>query len=396
MSTQYDIVIIGCGLSGLSAAAVLSTIYCDSKILLMDKMSPPNKEIIFKNDGRTTALSRNSKVFYDKYGLWTDISDQATEIRDIVITDGQKPTFIHYDNELIDGLPLGYNIENKLLKDHLYNIITNADNVDLRLGQTYNTIRTVNNIYELELSSGDILKSKLFIIAEGANSLFREMCNITTFDHWYQQKGMAFNISHSENHNNVAYERFFHEGPFAILPMQGGYKSSVIWSEKSYLSDMIKQLSSEQFLQLLNKKSGNVLGKISIDTSSNIRTYPLLLKIAKRFHKNNAVFIGDSAHSIHPVAGQGFNLGIMGLETLINRMLSATEIGMDFNSKHILSSFTLDVLRNNISMIISTDLLIKLFGINNPLISKMRTLGIKTVNKSDALKIFFMRQAMGI
>ena len=390
MKDLYDIVIVGAGLIGLSTAALFAKSFPKANILLLDRsskdmLSNPNA------DGRTTAISLGSKMFYEDHGLWDGNLFKAEKISDIVITRGFQK--IHYDSELVNEDAMGYNVDNSLMKKHLYNkniefgveIISEVECID---------ISSDSDRCTLKLSDGKEINSKLLLACDGKNSKIREMLKIDCISYSYGQRCLAFNIKHDLHHNYVAYERFLDRGPFAILPMYGGYTSSIIWSDESNMVEMAIDLPESEFIKVLKNKMGGVVGD-DITLATKPISYTLSANISKKLVHGNIVLLGDSAQSIHPVAGQGFNIGLKGVKILLDRVSKYVNLGMDFNYYGILSGFTREVKIDNYPMICGIDFIVKYLGKRHIIFSSILNTGINIVDRSNTLKRFLINKAMG-
>ena len=388
----YDILILGGGLGGLTCAALLSH-SSDLRIALLEKKSLGELED-FSSDQRTTAISYGSKRVYEEAGLWTSEISQA-EILDIVVTDGSTNAFMHYNHEDIHISSMGYNVTNSSLKKLLFKRVKQK----VTIIPSYDYKEIAWSGHDVKLLGNTSVSGKLLIIAEGANSRMRSMCNISVFCHEYGQSALSFKITHTNNHDNVAVEKFLPMGPLAVLPAYGGFESAIILTGARDNVDallMMHKNNKELFEEYLNKQlgEGNPLGKISVP--HGISAYPLSIKIAKKLFHNRAVLVGDSAHSIHPVAGQGFNLSIRGIKLLSDMIKYSHNIGLDIGSQTFLSQYQRARLPDIINMALSTDGVVKLFGSSIPIVKMVRSLGMGIIQKSSLLKRRLIRRATGL
>ncbi len=389
-----SVTILGAGLAGLTTTAILSN-NKGLQIHLIEKndITDLNNHMA---DSRTIFLSYGCKLIFEKFGLWELLANHAEPIEDIVVQNGYSPFILHYGEDLIKGNhPIGYNIENYVVKQNLYQYILKQDNVIIKSPCTYKAIDNTTDITKVWLSNeDDSLDSELLISAEGKFSRSRDLCGISTIEHDYNQSIFAFNVEHSKNHNRVAYECFLPAGPFAILPMKGGYKSSIIWTEDTEEANKINDLTSERFLDKMYDKIGDKLGEIEL--THKIRCYPISMLLSKSYYKNRLLLIGDTAHTIHPVAAQGFNLSVYDINALYKSIETSFRIGASIGCRSSLESFTKERYNDNMLISLITDILNRGFMHKSKIINKLRTAGLLTLNKCNFIKRQIMNKAMGL
>lgn len=379
---NYDVIISGGGLLGLITAIGLS---CDSvSVAVIEKNSLPR----VVDDNRAFAISQGSKKILEKLGIWQFIESEAEPILDICILDAVT---VHYNHKMVGEEPMGYVINNATIWNAINNNFLNKLNI--YSPHSYKTIACDSGYVEVILDNNQELISSLLICAEGKNSKLPELFSIPTVKFDYKQSSIVFNVKHELHHQNLAVERFFPDGPFAILPMKGGYTSSIVWTEKSGISKMLMDLSEEEFIIELKKRFGSYLGEIKLEGERKL--YPLSFAFAKKLYKGRVLLIGDAAHSIHPVAGQGLNLGIRDVESVIKHIVAAKASGIDVGSSYLLKKILRNRYFDSFTMALATDGLNRMFSNRIFCAKALRNLGLIAVENSNFLKKSFIRHAMG-
>jgi 2-octaprenyl-6-methoxyphenol hydroxylase len=379
---NYDVIISGGGLLGLITAIGLS---CDSvSVAVIEKNSLPR----VVDDNRAFAISQGSKKILEKLGIWQFIESEAEPILDICILDAVT---VHYNHKMVGEEPMGYVINNATIWNAINNNFLNKLNI--YSPHSYKTIACDSGYVEVILDNNQELISSLLICAEGKNSKLPELFSIPTAKFDYKQSSIVFNVKHELHHQNLAVERFFPGGPFAILPIKDGYTSSIVWTEKSGISKMLMDLSEEEFIIELKKRFGSYLGKIKLEGERKL--YPLSFVFAKKLYKGRVLLIGDAAHSIHPVAGQGLNLGIRDVESIIKHVVAAKASGIDVGSSYLLKKISRNRYFDNFIMALATDGLNRMFSNRIFCAKALRNLGLIAVENSNFLKKRFIRHAMG-
>ena len=375
-------IIIGANLTGLFTAIQLSRL--GQKSILVDKN---DISIPLTNDGRAIALSYGSKQILDKMNIWNKLSPYAGQIEKIRVSDEHSPLFLNFDN----FSTLGYLVESSDLQRIAYIEASQDSNITISSNSNYELIE--NNIDQAIVKINDsIFKTDLLIAADGKFSTLRKLANIKTFQHNYKQSAIVCKIQHQLPHNNVAQEIFMPSGPFAILPLKHPNQSGIVWIEKPETAKILSSIETDKFNYFLNEKINNSVGKAEL--ISNLVSYPLELIMAKKYYHNRIMLVGDSAHSIHPMAGQGFNLAIRDIEAIAQIYKRFSEIGLNLGCHQALEEYQKLRKKDNMSMAIITDGLNKLFSNNIKPISLARKLGLGLVNNIKPLQNFFMEYAM--
>jgi len=390
---MYKIAVIGAGMAGLTQSLALAQ--QGFKVDLIDKISP-NTFLKQKFDGRVSAINWRGFKFFEQLGIWQQMLKTAQPIEDIIVAEGNHPTFLHFDSETLDddlsGEPFGYIVENRTIREALYKAIKPHKNINFMHSTSVNGLELTNNKAIIELDKGELIEYDLLIAADGKFSKIRQLAGIKTHKHDYKQSGIVCTIEHALPHNAIAVEKFLPTGPFAILPMQGN-KSSLVWTESTELANTYMQMDEAQFNQAITTKAGQHLGKIK--AIGERWCYPYKVIHSSKYIAPNLVLIGDACRTIHPIAGQGFNLGIADIKCLTEILANAQKVGLPINSLTNLQKYQHTRRTHSLSMITATHGINKLFSNNIGVVRLARNLGLSMVQKLPILKSFFMRQASG-
>lgn len=388
---HYDVIIIGGALTGISLACALAS--GGINVAVIENRNP--KDIMSEHsDGRTCAISFGSKKILERFGLWEKMQQKAGPIWDIRITDTDSPLFLHYDHDLIGNNSMGFIVENAYALQCAYEKATSLEHLTLFAPRSYRSIERSARDVTVTLDNGRVLHSDLLIAADGRHSNIRKMADIQTVEWNYDQSAIVCNIAHEQDHRGVAQERFLAAGPFACLPMYGGKKSSLVWTEKTALAPLFMKMDDAEFILEIEKRLGTYLGKISME--SQRLCYPLSMVHAKTYTANRLALIGDAAHGIHPIAGQGFNLGIRDIGVLADLIIETKKLGLNIGTQTILNQYEQARRLDNSMMVGVTDILNRLFSNDSAPLRAGRTLGLSLINKIPLAKKFFMRHAMGL
>ena len=331
-----DIAIVGGGLAGMLAGLALA--HSGFSSIVIDRNAEP---LAADFDGRTTALAYGAVRVFEQLGLWQDLAPKAGLMSDIMISDGtpadrfraghQSAGFMHFRDE-VEGVkkPLGFILENRHLRAVLEKAIAKTPQCSLIYNATMRDYRAstadVKITLNTPLNSGDTIVAKLVLACDGRGSRLRAMAGIRTTTNDYHQTALTFVLKHSASHDNVAHQYFLPDGPFATLPMTDN-RSSVVWSEKSALTPALLALPEDQFIAQLKNRLGDLLGEVEL--ASKIYAYPLSMILPVKFFADRLVLIGDAAHGIHPIAGQGFNLGVKDIAALCDVLVEMRDAGLD-------------------------------------------------------------------
>lgn len=388
MKSNSEIIIVGAGLTGLSTSLLLEQYNIKSTIIDKNSLKLLNNS----KDTRTTAVSQGSSRIFEKIGIWSKLKRNAQPIYQIKVSEGNDSEGILFDHRISGEGEMGYIVENKYIRRVLLDRVLKSKLINFSDQTIVKNIKRVSSQEVKIRTQNSTRKCNLLIGADGRHSQIRELSKIRYLYHDYNQKAYVFNIKHKNNHGGIALERFFPTGPLALLPMNTIDKntSSVVWTV-----DNIKSFKDEnELIQSFNRKYQNFFGEIL--NYSGIKSYPLNVYSSLSYFKDNIVLIGDACQAIHPIAGQGFNLGLRDALALASSISEAKKLGQLINSNLILSNYSKKRIYDKTLLIGSTHSLNKLFGYKGKLLSKLRAVGLKIFNKSEFLKKRSMLFAMGL
>lgn len=399
MDNTYDVIISGGGLVGLSMAVALAQAHMQVCVIEQGDM-PAQLEPQF--DGRTCAVSLGSKRILDSIGAWQPMAAHAEPITDIRISEGHSPFFLHYSHEEIrdemNGEPFGYIVENRYIRHALHSVAATLPGLAIRdrcaiaayMPHESHVEVTIRSIKSGEMQT---LRARLLIGAEGKNSPLREMAGIRSTGWSYHETAIVCTIAHEKPHGGLAQERFLPAGPFAVLPMTHS-RSSLVWVEPDDRVSMYMELPKEEMEQEISERVGGYLGKIEL--AGKCFSYPLALVHANRYISQRLALIGDSAHGMHPIAGQGVNLGFRDVAVLCELLEEKFALGLDIGAEEVLEHYQRWRRLDNVSMLGVTDGLNRLFALRQGPMRLARGLGMMGVQMLPPLKRFLMRHAMGL
>lgn len=389
--SHTDILIIGAGMAGLTLACGLAK--QGFAVTLLEKKNIAAFNENTPSDGRASAIAYSSQQALQALDLWDNLSPHASPIHDIEITDGDSPFFLHFDHKQV-GTVMGYMVENHAILTALLKEARSLPNLTLLSPHYVTQLEQLPHAARATLDDGQAIEARLLVATDGKYSAIREMVGIHTASWDYGQTAIVCSITHSNDHQCVAYERFLPGGPFAILPLKGGMHSSLVWVEKTALVPELLQLPEEELTWHIQKRVGDMLGEVTL--SSRCFSYPLSASFAKIYHKGRVVLVGDAAHSIHPIAGQGFNLGLQDIASLVESILYYNRLGLDIGTQAVLNRYSRERKPENMAMLAITDNLTRLFSSRFFPIKHSRRLGIGLINHLPPLQRFFIGYAMGM
>lgn len=385
-----DVVVVGGGLVGGTLACGLaqhgvSTVCIDKDDagVLLDS----------GYDGRSSAIALACQRVLDGTGVWAHMINDVQPILDIRVTDSNSPLHLHYDHREV-GAPMGYMAENRTIRRAILARFAELDRATLLAPASVASVERRVDGATVTLADGREIRTRLVVAADGRRSQIREMAGIS-LQHGlpYNQVGIVMTVWHEKDHRGIAHERFLPSGPFAILPLPGGHHSSLVWTEKDPLAWTILKLPEEEFHAELMSRFGDFLGEVRV--VSKRFGYPLTLQHASRYIDLRLALVGDAAHGMHPVAGQGMNFGLRDVAALIEKVVEARRLGVDVGAATVLEGYQKWRRFDNVLMLGMTDGLVRLFSNDIAPLRLARTAGMAVVNKLPGLKRFFMRHAMG-
>jgi 2-octaprenyl-6-methoxyphenol hydroxylase len=402
---QADIIISGGGMVGLSLGLALAQ---GGLRTLVADAAPLTAQLDPVFDGRVSALAYASIRMYRALGVWDRMAPHAQAIREILVTDGApgraaSPFSLHFDAAEVGAPELGAIVENRHIRAALQARAAEEENLTLVAPAAVKSVALDGGGVSAMLANGDTVKASLAIAADGRVSPLREAQGIKTIGWSYPQTGIVATVEHEKPHNGVAYEHFLPAGPFAILPMPPAERSedaknnfnrsSLVWTEKKDLAPAILKLDEARFNEQLSRRFGAHLG--AVKTAGPRWSYPLSFHIARDFVKPRFALAGDCAHGIHPIAGQGLNLGLKDAAALTEVLLDAARLGQDIGALDVLKRYERWRRFDSVAMAASTDALNRLFSNDIAPLRLLRDAGMGIVDSIGPARRFFMRHAGG-
>jgi 2-octaprenyl-6-methoxyphenol hydroxylase len=402
---RFDLAVVGAGLNGSLLALAAGEAGLDTA--LIDRM--PLASLTEPGfDGRTTAIAYTSQRLFQAVGVWDELASRAEPILDIRISDAghdgrASPLFLHFDHreaseDESDSAPMGWIVENRFLRAALLRRLQASANVELVApDEALDTSRTADKV-EIALKSGRGLAARLVASAEGRFGTMREDAGIGARAWSYDQIAIVLVARHERPHLGVAQEKFLPGGPFAILPMQdsetGEHRSSIVWTERASIAKRLLELDAPRFQAEFTRRFGDFLGHV--EPIGPRWSHPLGLVHAERYVDERMVLVGDAAHGIHPIAGQGYNLGVRDIAALVEVLVDAKQLGLDIGAGDTLERYARWRRTDNFTMVAATDLLNRLFSNDITPLRLVRDVGLAAVHRVPPLRKFFVRHAMGL
>ena len=393
MTKSCDVIIGGGGMVGLTLALALAK--SGMKVAVCDPM-PKSAALDVKFDGRVSALAYDAVRMYRALGVWEHLEPDAQPIEDILVTDGApgrapSPFSLHFDGAEA-GTPLGHIVENRHIRTALFAVAETAPDLELIAPASLTDLVADAHGITATLGNGETIRARLAVAADGRDSAMRERMNIGVIGWSYPQTGIETTVEHEKPHNGVAYEHFLPAGPFAILPMTGN-RSSLVWTEREALAPSLLKLPDAEFNAELAKRFGTHLG--ATKASGPRWSYPLKFHLARAYVRPRFALAGDAAHGIHPIAGQGLNLGLKDAAALADVVLDAARLGLDFGQLDLLQRYERWRRFDSFTLAAATDALTRLFSNDIAPLRIVRDLGMGIVDRIGPARRFFMRHAGG-
>jgi 2-octaprenyl-6-methoxyphenol hydroxylase len=392
MAAQRSIVICGGAFAGLALAlAFRQGLGADIPVIVAD----PALAARPSRDPRATAIVAACRRLFEALGVWDKVSD-SQPILDMVVTDSKledatRPVFLTFAGDVEPGEPFAHMVENRRLIDALV-ARAEAEGIDLR-ATAVSTYDARADGVTVTLADGAVIEASLLVAADGARSKLRERAGIATHGWDYDQSGIVVTVGHERDHHGRAEEHFLPAGPFAILPLTGK-RSSLVWTETRTEAARVTALGEAEFHEELEKRFGLHLGEIK--ALDKPRAFPLGYFVARSFVAERLALVGDAAHVIHPIAGQGLNMGLKDVAALAEVVVDAARLGIDPGQADVLDRYQRWRRFDTMAMGVATNSLNFLFSNESTLLRTVRDIGLGLVDRAPPLKNLFIRQAAGL
>ncbi len=387
---EVDVLIAGGGLVGGTLAVGL--VEGGLSVAVVDIQAPADG-LDAGFDGRSAAIALSSKRVLDGLGLWKTMKSETSPIQEIRVSDADSFFFLHYDRKDVGAEAFGYMVENRSIRKALMSRFKELKNFTFLAPNSITHVERNPGEVRAILDDGRTVKAKLIVGAEGRRSPTRDAAGIKLTSWSYKQRGIVCTVAHELSHDNVAHEHFLPAGPFAILPLPNNL-SSIVWTERDELANGILAMDDEGFLNELKLRFGDFLGELEVVGPR--WSYPLSLQYADRAVDHRLVLAGDAAHGMHPIAGQGLNMGLRDVAVLAEVLTDARRLGLDPGDGTVLNSYEQMRRFDNTLMLAMTDMLNRLFSNDVEPVRVARDLGLAAVNRFPPLKKVFMQHAMGL
>jgi len=387
-----DITVVGGGYVGLSAALAV-------------KLAAPHLEIVvieaapegqWRKDPRASAVIAAATKMLEVFGVWSAIEPQSQPINRMIVTDSRtsdpvRPVFLTFDGSIEEGRPFAYMVPNIAMVGALIDKAAEVG-ITIRHGLKATGFSVGGAQAQITLSDGSTLASRLVIACDGVRSRLREMAGIKTVNWSYGQSGIVTTVEHERPHDGVAEEHFLPAGPFAILPLTGN-RSSLVWTERTDDANRLVAEDDLIFETELERRFGHKLG--TIRATGDRRAFPLGLTLARAFVSPRLALAGDAAHGIHPISGQGLNLGFKDVAALAETIVEADRLGLDIGDLTVLERYQTWRRFDTFRMGVTTDVLNRLFSNDSTPIRIARDFGLGLVERLPKLKHYFISEAAG-
>lgn len=390
---DFDILVAGAGYVGLAAAVSIAGAAPDLKIAVVDAAP----EGVWQKDTRCSAIAAAAVRMLEQLGVWQAMVGEAEPITEMIVTDSRtadpvRPVFLTFSGDVGAGEPFAWMTPNKIMNGALREKAAGLGVIILQ-STPIERFETGPGHVTLYTPDGREFTARLLVAADGVRSRLREQAGIRTVTWDYGQSGIVCTVAHERPHGGRAEEHFLPAGPFATLPLKGN-RSSIVWTERTADAERLVKEDPFVFEVELETRFGHQLGALRLEDTP--RAWPLGLTLARDFVTDRVALAGDAAHGIHPIAGQGLNLGFRDVAALAEVVVEAARLGQDIGTLDVLERYQQWRRFETVQMGITTDVLNRLFSNDLGPVRAIRDLGLGMVDRMPALKTFFMRQAAGL
>jgi len=385
---QTDILILGGGLVGLTLALALDK--AGVATIVVDP-ADPEAQLAAAFDGRASAIASAPWKMLSAIGVADELAPHGCPIKRIEVRDGLQHDCLDFTPEGDDAF-LGMMVENRIVRQALHEAVGKAPHITL-LSKTKAEVTRTESGVTATLSSGGTVNARLLVAAEGRNSPTRAAAGLRTANWAYPHTAIISAINHSIPHHNVAHEIFYPAGPFALLPMLPGNRSALVWTVDTKDAAGVLALNETAFAAEVSKRMGGLLGDISIAAPRS--SYPLSFHHAATITAERLALVGDAAHGIHPIAGQGLNLGFRDVAALVEVLVEGARLGLDFGDAQGLARYQRWRSLDTLMVAGATDSLARIYGLKGRVPQGIRRFGMRAIQRIKPLKDLFMAEARG-
>lgn len=392
MTMQAEVIVVGGGMVGAALACALGHGGVDT--LLLDRRSPERQWDESLRDIRVSALTKASQSILEGVGAWRGIVQKgAAPYKDMRVWDGRSDGFLHFDCADTVFTELGHIVENRITVAALWDVLDGLPTVQCITPAEIERMELTENGRRLRLADGRSFEAPLVVAADGRESALRSMAGIGVTGWPYRQDGLVATVQTEFGHQATAWQRFLEEGPLAFLPLFDG-QCSIVWTLSTETAQQYLALPDDEFLTRLQQASGGSLGAmLKIGPRA---AFPLKFQFADRYVDSHFALVGDAAHAMHPLAGQGANAGLLDAAALAEAVIDTKRSGRSLSGVQYLRHYERWRKGDNLMMMASMDLLNRTYAVGNPVFAKLRSFGMNRINQTGALKDYLNRHAMGL